>query len=118
MKTDDYYKLYIIMGTKESGVIPFGNDYLFKANSKGIITDWIKFHSRIIPAECYGPNGEEVTMSMHSHLKTVPYITPTDICTFRLYAPFCSIEEFSVYSPALKKTFKYILESNTIEIVD
>ncbi len=43
------YKLYIIMGTTQRDVIPFGNDYLFIANNKGKIESWQKFHSRIIP---------------------------------------------------------------------
>lgn len=111
------YRLYIIMGTTESGVIPLGNDYMFKADSKGNITDWKKFHSRMIPifAEF---EGQKVTESSHSHLRTTPYITATDICTFRLYAQYTELEEFSVFSPALGLTMTYILKTNKIEIKD
>lgn len=115
IKNDTIFKLYIIMGTSESGVIPFGNDYLFIANSKGDIINWTKFHSRIIPTMAKY-EGKKVTKSSHSHLRTTPYITATDICTFRLYAQYTGLEEFSVYSPALGKTMTYNLKTNKIEI--
>jgi hypothetical protein len=61
-------------------------------------------------------NGKKVTESTHSHLRTTPYITATDICTFRLYAPYTELEKFSVYSPAIGKTMIYYLKTNKIEI--
>lgn len=109
------FKLYLILGTSESGVIPFGNDYLFKTDSKGKITSWEKFHSRVIPTWA-AYNGKKVTESIHSHLNTTPYITATDICTFRLYAPYTELDRFSVYSPAIKKTMTYILKTNQIVV--
>lgn len=115
IKENDEYRLYIIMGTSKTGVIPFGNDYLFKANSRGKITYWKKFHSRMIPTMAEY-NGQKITESTHSHLRTTPYITATDICTFRLYAQYTALEKFSVYSPALGKSMTYILKTNKIEI--
>lgn len=115
IKENDEYRLYIIMGTSKTGVIPFGNDYLFKANSKGKIIYWKKFHSRMIPTMAEF-NGQKVTESFHSHLRTTPYITATDICTFRLYAQYTELEKFSVYSPAFGKSMTYILKTNKIEI--
>jgi len=84
IKEKDGYKLYMIMGTPEPGIISFGNDYLFRADLEGNIIGSKKFHSRMIPAQSKGPNGEVVVSAIHSHLKTTPYITATDICTFRL----------------------------------
>jgi len=115
IKESDEFRLYIIMGTSQTGVIPFGNDYLFKANSKAKITYWKKFHSRMIPTMAEF-NGQKVTESFHSHLRTTPYITATDICTFRLYAQYTELEKFSVYSPAFGKSMTYILKTNKIEI--
>lgn len=115
IKENDEYRLYIIMGTSKTGMIPFGNDYLFKADSKGKITNWKKFHSRMIPTMAEF-DGQKVTESFHSHLRTTPYITATDICTFRLYAQYTGLEKFSVYSPALGKSMTYILKINEIEI--
>ena len=112
------YKLYILTGTSQSKIIPFGNDYLFFADEAGSVTSWKKFHSRLIPTSTKGPNGEEVKGSMHSHLKTEPFISATDICTFMLYGSLYGQNEFTVYSPALSKSFKYKLADNRIEIKD
>ncbi len=117
IQEDKEYKLYIIMGTSESGVIPFGNDYLFRADSDGKIKTWKKFHSRLIPVQSKMPTGEIITSATHSHLRTTPYITATDICTFRLYSPFTELKEFKVYSPALGKYMKYDTDNNAIEIL-
>ena len=109
------YKLYMIMGTSQSDVIPFGNDYLFVANEKGVIKNWHKFHSGII----FAPTtyeGNKVTSLTHSHLRKTPLITATDICTFMLYAPIYEIEEFSVYSPALQIYMVYNIKSNKVTI--
>ena len=109
------YKLYIIMGTSQSDVIPFGNDYLFVANEKGVIKSWHKFHSGII----FSPTtyeGNKVTYLTHSHLRTTPLITATDICTFMLYAPLYDIEEFSVYSTALQIYMVYNIKTNEVTI--
>ncbi len=116
IKEKDGYRFYIIMGTSEEGEIPFGNDYLFMADKEGNIDSWQKFHSRMIPARNTGPNGEKVVSAIHSHLKTTPYITATDICTFRLYAAMCDMKEFMVYSPATDQYYKYNIDTNTITI--
>jgi len=118
MKGVEGYKLYILMGTNESGIIPFGNDYLFKADVKGSIIEWKKFHSSMIPVQSERQGFGEIASAIHSHLRTTPYITATDICTFRLYAQYIGINEFSVYSPALGKTMNYSLQENSITITD
>lgn len=109
------YKFYIIMGTSQRDIIPFGNDYLFIANKHGEIEDWKKFHSRIIPGHTQ-VDGKNVIEMIHSHLRTTPLITATDICTFMLYAPLYGIDKFSVYSPALGKYMKYSLKNNEITV--
>jgi hypothetical protein len=116
IKKQNEYDLYIIMGTSDSGIIPFGNDYLFRTDSTGTIIMWRKFHSRMIPAQSKGPNGEKVISAVHSHLKTTPYITATDICTFRLYGEICGMEEFTVLCTATGKYYKYNLRTNKIII--
>lgn len=118
LPTSTGYKLYILTGTSQSQMIPFGNDYLFFADKNGTIISWKKFHSRLIYTPTKGPDGEEVTQTTHSHLSTEPFISATDICTFMLYASICGQKDFSVYSPALSKYFKYKLSENVIEILD
>ena len=118
IKEKSGFKLYILMGTNKTGIIPFGNDYLFRADLNGNIISWKKFHSRMIPAQSEIPGVGKVTSATHSHLRTTPYITATDICTFRLYAQFTGFKEFQVYSPAIGKYMKYDLEKNKIELID
>lgn len=111
---DENYKNYLITGASESNVIPFGNDYLFITDGEGNIISNKKFHSRLIPTMTAMPEGGTVTMSTHSHLRTNPFISATDICTFRLYAPFTKLEEFSVYSPALDGYMIYNYKKDTL----
>lgn len=118
MPREDGYKLYFISGTSRSGVIPFGNDYLFLTDNSGNIQFWKKFHSRLIALEAKGPNGELITEMIHSHLKTEPFITATDICTFMLYGKLCGQKSFQVYSTERGKYFRYLLDKNSIEIVE
>lgn len=110
------YKLYIITGTSQSNIIPFGNDYIFTTDIDGNIQSWNKFHSRLIPAQTSLPSGEKVISVVHSHLKTSPLISATDICTFKLYAPLYGLEEFSVYSPAIGKYMVYNITTDTITV--
>jgi len=111
------YRFYIIPGTSLHHIIPFGNDYLFFTDHKGNITSWRKMHSRLLPLQT-GSAENPVVQTIHSHLKEEPFITASDICTFRLYGPLYGQEAFSVYSPALGKYFTYRLKENDILISD
>jgi hypothetical protein len=110
------YKFYVITGTEQENVIPFGNDYIFITNKKGKIKSWHKFHSRLIPGYTMY-DGNKVTEMTHSHMRTTPLITATDICTFMLYAPLYDIDAFSVYSPAIGKYMKYNWKENAITVL-
>lgn len=111
------FKTYLLTGVSENDVIPFGNDYLFISDKFGKILEYKKFHSRLIPTFTKEQNGATVTMSTHSHLKTNPLISATDICTFKLYARFTQLEKFSVYSPALKTYFEYNMKTDVLQKV-
>lgn len=110
------YKLYIITGANKSQIIPFGNDYLIIADENGMIKSWKKFHSRLIALSTVTPNGDPVISTIHSHLRSEPFISATDICTFKLYGSLCGQNEFKVYSPELGVYFKYKLAENQIEV--
>lgn len=114
---NENYKIYLIPGTSQTGIIPFGNDYLFVSDKKGNIISNQKFHSRLVPAQTSMEDGSTATMITHSHLRTSPFISATDICTFKLYAPLTKLEEFSVYSPALGTYMKYNYKKDAIQIV-
>lgn len=115
VSNEDDYIFYLIMGTTQDNVIPFGNDWVFQVNSKGKITDWQKYHNSLIPAQTQGPDGQVIVSFMHSHLKMTPHISPTDICTFRLYGvDLYGFNEFKVLSTALGMSFTYNADTNKI----
>lgn len=109
----DGYKFYAISGVSKGRAIPFGNDYLFIANKEGEIQSWKKFHSRLIPVEAT-EQMPMIAFPVHSHLKYEPFISATDICTFRLYYNKTGSTKFAVYSTALSMYFIYELATNTI----
>lgn len=109
------YKFYVLTGTSQSNVIPFGNDYLFIADDYGNIEKWRKFHSQLIPAQTE-VEGKKVIRMFHSHLNSNPLISATDICTFMLYGPLYDLNKFTVYSEGRYMT--YDIETNTIEVKD
>lgn len=111
------YKFYILSGTVLKNTIPFGNDYLFIADKKGVLKSWKKFHKGLMALKTVESDGQSWTETLHSH-KIEPFISATDICTFRLYGSLCGQTSFQVYSPGLGVYFKYKLAENEIEIVD
>lgn len=118
------YKLFLMMGTQQQGVIPFGNDYVFFADSAGRITHWRQMHQSLLASD-FGQKklrkkliDGKISALVHSHLETEPLITPTDICLMRLYGPMYGIDTLKVYSPALRTYFVYSASGNTIAVVD
>ena len=107
----DKYKLYIITGTTNHDVVPFGNDYIFIADKNGKIESWHKFHSRLIPAYVGVNNAVGL---FHTHLRRTPLMTATDICIFMLYAPLCNLETLVIMSDL--GTMSYSLKVNKIAI--
>jgi hypothetical protein len=107
------YKFYILTGTSHSDVIPFGNDYLINSDLEGKILSWKKFHSGLIPCMTKIEDAKVIEIS-HSHLRKEPFISATDICTFKLYAKLYDLSEFSVYSPEFSGYFKYSLTEDKI----
>ncbi|NDV82022.1 hypothetical protein [Bacteroides sp. 51] len=109
------YKLYILTGTSQPNIIPFGNDYLFITDDYGNIEKWRKFHTELIPIEI-GQNSRNITQIMHTHTSSNPLISATDICTFMLYGPLYDLEELIVISE--DRDMLYDMDSNTILVKD
>lgn len=113
---DDGYKFYAISGTSKGGVVPLGNDYLFIADKEGEMQSWKRFHSQLIPIEAN--EDSMLALPIHSHLEEEPFISATDICTFRLYYNQIGCTKFAVYSPALSVLFVYDIATNTITVTN
>lgn len=115
IKISNGYKIYVITGSNDGKIIPFGNDYLFYLNTKNEIVKYNKLHKSFIPTNTKQEGDKLIVSCMHSHVLDYPFISATDICTFKLYSPFNNLEEFHVLSTALNGIFTYNLKSNSIE---
>jgi hypothetical protein len=109
---------YLIMGTSKNNVIPFGNDYFFEWDNNSTLIRWQKFHKSLISTPTQmGGKDMQIMSAVHSHLPLTPYITSTDICTFRLYGTdLYGMKEFQVLSTALDLMFTYSSKTNKILI--
>ncbi len=113
----DGYSFYMMMGATEYGVIPFGNDYVFNADSEGNIKKWKTFHTGPIPVKLPTFENDLVVKSIyHTHIKKYPYISATDICIFRLYAPLYGVIELRVLCTATNSTYIYNQKTNKIKV--
>lgn len=110
---DDITRLYILTGTVQNNMIPFGNDYSIDFDNDNNIVAFRRYHNSLLAIQATH-DGETVT-PIHSHLTNNPYITPTDICNYLLYArDVHGIKSFIVYSPKLKSRFVYMDETKSI----
>ncbi|NVK73345.1 MAG: hypothetical protein HWE24_07685 [Oceanospirillaceae bacterium] len=114
-KIENGWRLYLMVGTSEYSVVPYGNDYVIECDENGEITSFTMLHSRLLPFE-YG-NSEQTTITvMHNHRKSVPYITATDICIHRLYADYHQIDLLSVIAGDPLLLFEYRISTNKIVV--
>ncbi|RQO30476.1 hypothetical protein DBR32_12995 [Taibaiella sp. KBW10] len=91
-------KVYIITGSQKEGVVFLGNDYLLSFSNNNQLKSKKKLHQSLIPFN-HGAAGEEIKEAVHTHLpETGPLMTPTDICTLLLYAPFTKWKQHTVVS--------------------
>jgi len=92
-------KVYVLTGPEQNGVVVFGNDYLLTFDSNNNLVAERRLHKNIIMSE-YGKNPDQVEMGgVHTHLpETGALITPTDICTLRLYEKFTKWQQYIVIS--------------------
>lgn len=97
---DNGKRVYCITGTNQSGVIPFGNDYLIRFK-EDVIVSKEAIHKTLIPVSNNEVNtsAASVPTIIHSHLPGFSlYMTPTDICTAMLYGPYFQVESFVTVS--------------------
>lgn len=90
-------KVYVLTGPRSTGVVILGNDYLIKFDEYNDITDIKRLHRNIIPIEYDNNKPNNATMHTHGE-ETGEFITPTDICTLMLYAPFAGWKTHYVVS--------------------
>jgi len=109
---DRLIRMYVLQGTVKHDLIPFGNDYSIDFDDNLEPIAFRKYHNSLISIPTK-EGGEEVRMTVHSHLKDNPFITPTDICNFLLYRP-AGMNSFSVLSTAYNCMFTFSLDQQAI----
>ena len=109
---DHLIRMYFLQGTIKHNLIPFGNDYSIDFDENLEPIAFRKYHNSLIAIPTKD-NGEEVRMTVHSHLKDNPFITPTDICNFLLYRP-ADMDSFSVFSTVYNCMFTFSLDQQAI----
>lgn len=108
------YKAFLIFGTSEPNIIPLGNDYYFRTDASGKITEWRKLHAGFIPLLAKDNTGRTAKAIVHNHLQGNTFISSTDICTFKLYGTFLEVDECKVYSFDLNCVFTYNRITDTL----
>lgn len=112
---DQLIRVYFLQGTVQNNVIPFGYDYSidFDENLEPVV--FRKYHNSLIACPTQSKDGADVKTTWHSHLKDNPYITPTDICNFLLYAPKY-MNSFCVLSTAYGCYFTFMRDQHCIVV--
>ncbi|WP_276134869.1 hypothetical protein [Polluticoccus soli] len=90
--------VYVMTGTSEPGMLLLGNDYLIRFGDKYEVKSMQPMHKSLIQFKY--PAEESNTMGqLHTHLPEFsPYITPTDICTVKLYEKITGQSQVSTVS--------------------
>lgn len=97
---DGEKKIYILTGPTGSDVVLFGNDYLIRFNDENEIVIQEAIREKLIPVYYDSYKREKAKpdeMPMHLNPPEVgDFITPTDICTLMLYAPYAGWTSYGV----------------------
>lgn len=114
---DNLYRVYWMLGTSQSGIIPFGSDFSYDCDAEGNIKEVRRYHKSYIPTPTSMDDGGKVRLIVHSHTSICPYIAPTDIALFLLYGyESVGLTQFKVLSTALKCYFVFDAESYEISV--
>jgi hypothetical protein len=110
---DNLIRLYILQGTVQTNIIPFGNDYSIDFDNSGNPLCFRKYHQSLIAIKTVDDEGKKIVSVAHSHLADNPYITPTDVCNFLLYRG--ELEDSYILSTALNGYIIHHAKNNTTE---
>ena len=76
-----------------------GNDYLLTFNDDYTLKNTEAFHNSMVVQNMVLPEMKDAVSRVHTHVKgKSEFITPTDLCTLRLYASMLNLESYSVIS--------------------
>ena len=109
-------KAYILTAPKLSNVLITGNDYLLTFNDDYTLKSTEAFHKSMIAMNMSLPEMKTAVSATHSHVKgKSEFITPTDLCTLRLYASMLNLESYHVISAGYISIWDF--KKNTLTIL-
>ena len=92
-------KAYILTAPKLDKILIMGNDYLLTFNDDYTVKSTEAFHKSLIAMNMNQPEMKNAVSGTHTHVKgKSEFITPTDLCTLRLYASMHKLESYYVVS--------------------
>ena len=92
-------KAYILTGPSLSNILIMGNDYLLTFNDDYTLKNTEAFHNSMVVQNMVLPEMKDAVSRVHTQVKEKrEFITPTDLCTLRLYASMLNLESYSVIS--------------------
>lgn len=91
-------RVYVLTSTTDGGVVLYGNDYLIEFGDDFKVRKHKALHSSLIPAE-QPKEDQPIKGFIHTHIPGYsPFISPTDICTTKLFEQVTGNGTISVVS--------------------
>lgn len=98
-KEKGIYKIFVMTGSNEYGIIPLGKDLEFKClEDQSVIELVCRLHQYYLPIDINDIKKDTKSTLHHHSDKSSQFITSTDICTFMLYKDMSNIKEHKVIS--------------------
>lgn len=97
---EEITRSYFTMSAKNQGVVPFGNDFSCDFDNNNHLVAMHRYHRSFIPLNWNKEDAAPKSLYL-SHTPDNPYMTPTEVCLFLLYAQPAGVESLFVLSTAL-----------------
>ena len=112
-------KAYILTGPSLSNILIMGNDYLLTFNDDYTLKNTEAFHNSMVVQNMLLPEMKDAVSAVHTHVKgKSEFITPTDLCTLRLYASMLNLESYSVISADYISIWDFKKNTLTISYIE
>ncbi|MCP1224464.1 hypothetical protein [Sebaldella sp. S0638] len=112
-------KAYILTGPSLDNILIMGNDFLLTFNDDYTLKNTEAFHNSMVVQNTALPEMKDAVSAVHTHVKgKSEFITPTDLCTLRLYASMLNLESYSVISADYISVWDFKKNTLTISSIE